>query len=339
VAAIRCLIVGEDSRSDCSLLTHTLERLQIGPVAHAHDADAALTHLASHACDVVFLCARLAHTFLSRLAYVLSDARIILVGGALSPDDAFAYGQLGIDAWLPNPGDASAVLARLQAVLHGPSALDRMAAAHLGRYGLKDAQHVVRRSMIAEALGRTKGNRHAAARLLRVDRRAVQLALKELEDAESSAPSACYRVGRGLIHDAASSRLEVDELRELVAQRVVRRTDNVVVWREFEVPTVDSVEAVFSRLAALRTTEPIHLVIDLEEARYPDEEVRECLREHFRADYPFGSITVHTGKNHLMALAARVVLSDARPFSFSPSSLPLDSAVRPASLAPARRAV
>src|SRR5690606_8743851 len=103
--------------------------------------------------------------------------------------------------------------------LHGPSALDRMAAAHLGRYGLKDAQHVVRRSMIAEALGRTNGNRHAAARLLRVDRRAVQLALKELEDIESSAPAASYRAGRGLSQDvAAPLGVKVDELRDLVAQ-------------------------------------------------------------------------------------------------------------------------
>lgn len=323
------------------MLARTLERLQIGPIAQARDADAALTHLTSHACDVVFLCVGLANAFLSRLAYVQSDARIILVAGEISADDAFAYGQLGIDAWLPNPSDASAVLARLQAALHGPSALDRMAAAHLGRYGLKDAQHVVRRSMIAEALGRTNGNRHAAARLLRVDRRAVQLALKELEDIESSAPAASYRAGRGLSHDVASASLgvKVDELRDLVAQRIVRRADNVVVWREFPVPTVESVTAVFSRIAALSASEPIHLLIDLEEARYPDEEVRACLREHFRADYPLGKITVHTGKNPLMALAARMVLADARPFSFSPSSSPIGGASPSAPMLPARRAV
>ena len=52
----------------------------------------------------------------------------------------------------------------------------------LGRVGVKEAQKAVRVEMFREALRLVGGNRHAAARLLRVDRRYVLKMLKEISD-------------------------------------------------------------------------------------------------------------------------------------------------------------
>ena len=61
-----------------------------------------------------------------------------------------------------------------------PQLLVRLARAYVGLYGAREAQRLVRNAMFHEALERTDGNRHAAARLLGVDRRAVQLMAAQL---------------------------------------------------------------------------------------------------------------------------------------------------------------
>jgi DNA-binding NtrC family response regulator len=65
-----------------------------------------------------------------------------------------------------------------------PSAEEALIAAaslEVGRLGVREAQDVVRRTMYLEALARTKGSRKAAARLLGVDRRAVQRIAADLD--------------------------------------------------------------------------------------------------------------------------------------------------------------
>lgn len=49
----------------------------------------------------------------------------------------------------------------------------------VGRLGIKEAQKLVRAAMFREALRRESGNRHATARMLRIDRRYVLKMLKE----------------------------------------------------------------------------------------------------------------------------------------------------------------
>lgn len=58
-------------------------------------------------------------------------------------------------------------------------ALLRAARENIGRRGVKEAQKAVRVEMFREAFRREKGNRHAVARLLGVDRRYVLKMLKE----------------------------------------------------------------------------------------------------------------------------------------------------------------
>ncbi len=60
-------------------------------------------------------------------------------------------------------------------------ALIAAASLEVGRLGVREAQDVVRRTMYLEALARTKGSRKAAARLLGVDRRAVQRIAADLD--------------------------------------------------------------------------------------------------------------------------------------------------------------
>jgi DNA-binding NtrC family response regulator len=63
----------------------------------------------------------------------------------------------------------------------GEEALIAAASLEVGRLGVREAQDVVRRTMYLEALARTKGSRKAAARLLGVDRRAVQRIAADLD--------------------------------------------------------------------------------------------------------------------------------------------------------------
>jgi DNA-binding NtrC family response regulator len=52
--------------------------------------------------------------------------------------------------------------------------LRKMARLLVGRVGLRDAVSMLRSAMVEEALERANGSRHGAARLLRVNRRAIQ---------------------------------------------------------------------------------------------------------------------------------------------------------------------
>jgi DNA-binding NtrC family response regulator len=77
-------------------------------------------------------------------------------------------------------------LAKLDGAEHNGSYLQGardvlLLAAHegIGRIGVKEAQKALRVEMFREALRRERGNRHAVARILRVDRRYVLKMLKE----------------------------------------------------------------------------------------------------------------------------------------------------------------
>ena len=62
----------------------------------------------------------------------------------------------------------------LQREPDGIEELRQVARVLVGRIGLREAISVLRNAMLEEALARTNGSRHAAARLLSVNRRAIQ---------------------------------------------------------------------------------------------------------------------------------------------------------------------
>jgi DNA-binding NtrC family response regulator len=65
-------------------------------------------------------------------------------------------------------------------------AVSAAARGSVGRLGVKEAQKALRAEMFREALRQAKGNRHAAARVLRCDRRYVLKMLQEDPELEAS---------------------------------------------------------------------------------------------------------------------------------------------------------
>lgn len=87
----------------------------------------------------------------------------------------------GADCYLEkpmHPVELHRILVRLESK---PTTCERFARQLVGRIGLKEAQGLVRTAMSGEALQRTGGSRRAAAKLLGVHRRYVQL-LAEQQD-------------------------------------------------------------------------------------------------------------------------------------------------------------
>ena len=252
--------------------------------------------------DLVFADLEQADEVLDALSLAPGAARLVLVGDQLPARRAFEFARRGVDAWLEDDPNVEEVLIAIEEALSGPSQLQRVAAANLGRHGLKEAQNVVRTSMIEEALTRTRGNRHAAARLLQVDRRAVQLALKDMEDQVDSDWIASL---------TAANDGDADALRQVVLDRVNKHSEQVVEWRELPVQSLASVKEVFGRIAFLTSSEPINLVIDLSRAQLPSAAVRASLREHFGRIPGLRRVSVAIGDNLAMGFAARMVLAES----------------------------
>ncbi len=108
-------------------------------------------------------------------------ARLVAIGPSVPGSAVFRLASVGVTAFLDLPLDEGRVQRCLMA-LAGPGDLLKHAARHeVGGRNLKQAQRVVRLTMCEEALARAGGSRRAAARMLGVDRRAVQKIARELE--------------------------------------------------------------------------------------------------------------------------------------------------------------
>jgi DNA-binding NtrC family response regulator len=105
----------------------------------------------------------------------------LAITGHASRELVFDLAYLGVSAFLEKPFTPDQFEQRVLGITHSaPQLLARLARAYVGVYGVREAQRLVRHAMFHEALERTNGNRHAAARLLQVDRRAVQLMAAQL---------------------------------------------------------------------------------------------------------------------------------------------------------------
>lgn len=106
-----------------------------------------------------------------RLVAVIHEAPCALV---------FTLSRHGVSATLPAAFDSAEVAHALGDLIVEDTALTRVARAHVGAIGVKQLVTQVRDAMFDEALSRTGGNRHAAARLLGVDRKRVQAMAERL---------------------------------------------------------------------------------------------------------------------------------------------------------------
>ncbi len=111
------------------------------------------------------------------LALRRSRGSAILVGPA-SASESFEAARIGFSAYVEMRTELHAAIVR--AVACSPTCrLERAAADVVAEVGLIEAQRLVRFRMLREALRRVEGNRHAAARLLRIDRRYVNKMIEE----------------------------------------------------------------------------------------------------------------------------------------------------------------
>jgi hypothetical protein len=129
--------------------------------------------------------------FLTRLSSP-APRPLIAICGRPPRADLFRLAAQGVDAYFEEL-DAVTFCAICSLCSTQPKELLQQAArASVGRFGLKEAQRLVRQEMLQAAIVATDDNRHAAARLLRVDRRYVVRMSKTIARGDSSNATAIF---------------------------------------------------------------------------------------------------------------------------------------------------
>lgn len=170
-------LVMDDDVDVARSLTDVLHTLGVEQVHTSGTIDEALCYLEHHPdlllCDLR-MGAQSGVRVIERARQLSPSPVLIAMSGAASRDEVFDLAMYGVAAFLDKPFTVARVQECLdRAALDHP--LERIARSEVGRAGAKEAQQRLREAMFREALQRTRGNRHAAARLLKVDRRIVQL--------------------------------------------------------------------------------------------------------------------------------------------------------------------
>lgn len=109
--------------------------------------------------------------------------------------------SVGVASYLDRPVTAEEVAAELKTLSAGTDILAEAVRATVGVRDLKDMQRWVRFTMCAEALQRVRGSRRGAARLLGVDRRAVQKLVEQMQDSEASGEHSADEPWRAAVRD------------------------------------------------------------------------------------------------------------------------------------------
>jgi two-component system response regulator RegA len=104
---------------------------------------------------------------------------VVAIGSRVAPEDSFRLAQLGVRAFVAKPATASALARALDEALATTPDLEPLARAAVGHRGVREVEDLVRAAMVAEALARANGSRHAAARLLAISRQLLQHILKK----------------------------------------------------------------------------------------------------------------------------------------------------------------
>ena len=111
---------------------------------------------------------------------------VLLAGNRTDAGRVARLLQAGADDYLEKPVSAATLLDRYRALSDPHDQCRRLAQRLVGRTGLKRAQILLRHAMHGEALVRAKGSRRAAAKLLDVDRRYIQLMQRSISRASDT---------------------------------------------------------------------------------------------------------------------------------------------------------
>ncbi len=170
-------------------LTRALRALDVTGVRIAHSVEEAHAQLTDEVdlvlCDLC-LNDRRGHDVFAAASTLAKPPTMIAISGRAARAEVFDLMCWGVSGYLEKPFNLEDLRACLTQAARAATPLARVARAQVGRFGAREAQQVVKLTMFQEALDRTRGNRHAAARLLRVDRRIVQLMASELAGADAA---------------------------------------------------------------------------------------------------------------------------------------------------------
>ena len=129
-----------------------------------------------------------AATVLLQLQSLPKWPTVIIASGRADSADAFRLAQLGARAFLSKPCDPAALSKVIDSAAHDPPDMVPSMRNAVGFLAVHEAQELLRRTMIEEALARTDGSRTAAARLLRVSRQLLQHMVRGLDSPVRAAP-------------------------------------------------------------------------------------------------------------------------------------------------------
>lgn len=176
----RVLVVADDERL-AGALTEILEGLGISRVAWSRSAAQALRAV-TDGIDAAFLSASTPDSVALRVATEASRAcpapLLVVVTEGPHPD-LFALARAGVQALLPWPASPEQVLGALERTFEPSLGIEEVVRLLVGRIGLREAQNLLRRAMLRQAMVASQGSRRAAARVLGVTRPAVQRMLRE----------------------------------------------------------------------------------------------------------------------------------------------------------------
>jgi DNA-binding NtrC family response regulator len=100
------------------------------------------------------------------------------MSGKASAEEAFQLARLGVRAYLHKPLDLATLHQALEEALAQPPELETHLRSAVGKIAIKDAERLVRSTMVDEAMARSAGNRRGAARLLDISRELLQHILR-----------------------------------------------------------------------------------------------------------------------------------------------------------------
>jgi DNA-binding NtrC family response regulator len=176
-------LVVDDDRIMLNSVVRTLSKAGVAEVRRAHCLSEAREQLDESVelvvCDLCLGEESGLELFALAGRLPVPPATLAMTGNA-SRGVVFDLAYSGVGAFLEKPFTPSELEERIAHISSSAPILARLARAYVGVCGVLEAQRLVRHAMFREALERTQGNRHAAARLLQVDRRAVQLMAAQL---------------------------------------------------------------------------------------------------------------------------------------------------------------
>lgn len=104
----------------------------------------------------------------------------IAISGTASAEEAFKLRDLGVVSYLSKPVTAEEFAQKFDSTLNQTPELASQLKALVGRESFKEVQHLVRTTMVKQALALSRGNLTHTAELLGVSRQAVQHMIKDL---------------------------------------------------------------------------------------------------------------------------------------------------------------